>query len=145
MQRGRHIQESQDLAFGEGATFRNRKILHLARAPHSGIARSIDRVPNSIDRVLDSGIEVLICIERVADGIVPAWAFGGRSDLFSEGFVKLSGAEQNVFDSVPNAFGVQRLRDAVMLVAGHGFTIQTKNPGDFHLIAEFRPFNWETV
>lgn len=33
--------------------------------------------------------------------------------------------------------------DAViaMSVASHGFTIQTKNPGDFHLIAEFRPFN----
>ena len=37
--------------------------------------------------------------------------------------------------------------DAViaMSVASHGFTIQTKNPGDFQLIAEFRPFNWETV
>lgn len=32
-----------------------------------------------------------------------------------------------------------------MSVASHGFTIQTKNPGDFQLIAEFRPFNWETV
>lgn len=32
-----------------------------------------------------------------------------------------------------------------MSVASHGFTIQTKNPGDFQLIAEFRPFDWETV
>lgn len=32
-----------------------------------------------------------------------------------------------------------------MSAASHGFTIQTNNPGDFQLIAEFRPFNWETM
>ena len=32
-----------------------------------------------------------------------------------------------------------------MSVASHGFTIHTKNPKDFRLIAEFRPFNWETI
>jgi len=32
-----------------------------------------------------------------------------------------------------------------MCVASHGFTIQTKNPGDFRLISEFRPFDWQTV
>jgi predicted nucleic acid-binding protein len=37
--------------------------------------------------------------------------------------------------------------DAViaMSAASHGFTVQTKNPGDFQLIAEFRPFDWEVV
>jgi len=37
--------------------------------------------------------------------------------------------------------------DAViaMCVASHGFTVQTRNPGDFRLIAEFRPFDWQTV
>ena len=29
--------------------------------------------------------------------------------------------------------------------AGRGLVIQTKNPGDFKLIAEFRPFEWELV
>ena len=47
-----------------------------------------------------------------------------------------------------NLVGRARLtNDAViaMSVASHGFTIQTKNPGDFQLIAEFRPFDWEMV
>lgn len=47
-----------------------------------------------------------------------------------------------------NLVGRSRLtNDAViaMSVAGHGFTIQTKNPGDFQRIAEFRPFDWEVV
>ena len=47
-----------------------------------------------------------------------------------------------------NLVGKARLtNDAViaMSVASNGFTIQTKNPGDFQRIAEFRPFNWETV
>ena len=37
--------------------------------------------------------------------------------------------------------------DAViaMSVASHGFTIQTKNPGDFRRISEFRPFDWQSV
>lgn len=30
-------------------------------------------------------------------------------------------------------------------VAGRGFTVQTKNPGDFALIAEFRPFDWQQI
>jgi predicted nucleic acid-binding protein len=47
-----------------------------------------------------------------------------------------------------NLVGQARLtNDAViaMSVASHGFTIQTKNPGDFRLIAEFRPFDWEMI
>ena len=47
-----------------------------------------------------------------------------------------------------NLVGKARLtNDAViaMSVASSGVTIQTKNPGDFQLIAEFRPFDWETV
>ena len=47
-----------------------------------------------------------------------------------------------------NLVGQARLtNDAViaMSVASCGFTIQTKNPRHFQLIAEFRPFNWETV
>ena len=47
-----------------------------------------------------------------------------------------------------NLVGRSRLtNDAViaMSVASHGFTVQTKNPGDFQLIAEFRPFDWEMV
>ena len=46
-----------------------------------------------------------------------------------------------------NLVGKARLtNDALiaMCVAGHGFIVQTKNPGDFKLIAEFRPFNGET-
>lgn len=47
-----------------------------------------------------------------------------------------------------NLVGKARLtNDALiaMSVASHGFTIQTKNPGDFQLLAEFRPFDWEGV
>lgn len=47
-----------------------------------------------------------------------------------------------------NLVGKARLtNDALiaMSVASHGFTIQTKNPGDFQLLAEFRPFNWEAI
>jgi predicted nucleic acid-binding protein len=48
------------------------------------------------------------------------------------------------FNLVRNA---RMTNDAViaMSVASHGFTIQTKNPGDFRLIAEFRPFDWQTL
>ena len=47
-----------------------------------------------------------------------------------------------------NLVGKARLtNDAViaMSVASHGFTIQTKNPGDFQRLAEFRAFDWEAV
>lgn len=47
-----------------------------------------------------------------------------------------------------NLVGKARLtNDALiaMSAASHGFTIQTKNPGDFQLIAEFRAFDWEVV
>ena len=47
-----------------------------------------------------------------------------------------------------NLVGKARLtNDALiaMSVASHGFTVQTKNPGDFQLLAEFRPFDWEQV
>jgi predicted nucleic acid-binding protein len=47
-----------------------------------------------------------------------------------------------------NLVGRARLtNDAViaMSVASHGFTIQTKNPADFQLIAQFRSFDWEVV
>lgn len=32
-----------------------------------------------------------------------------------------------------------------MSCASRGLIVQTKNPGDFKLIAEFRPFEWEVV
>ena len=47
-----------------------------------------------------------------------------------------------------NLVGKARLtNDALiaMSVASHGFTVQTKNPGDFQLLAEFRHFDWEQV
>ena len=47
-----------------------------------------------------------------------------------------------------NRIGRARLtNDALiaMSVASHGFTIQTKNPRDFQLIAEFRPFDFQAV
>ncbi|MBI1763138.1 MAG: type II toxin-antitoxin system VapC family toxin [Acidobacteria bacterium] len=47
-----------------------------------------------------------------------------------------------------NLVGRARLtNDALiaMSVASHGFTVQTKNPGDFQLLAEFRPFDSEIV
>ena len=68
----------------------------------------------------------------------------GRRDWTSAGQVLSKIGQKYGF----NLVGKARLtNDAViaMSVASHGFTIQTKNPGDFHLIAEFRPFNWEMV
>jgi predicted nucleic acid-binding protein len=68
----------------------------------------------------------------------------GRSDWTSAGQVLSRIGQKYGF----NLVGQARLtNDAViaMSVASHGFTIQTKNPGDFHLIAEFRSFSWETV
>ena len=68
----------------------------------------------------------------------------GRRDWTSAGQVLSKIGQKYGF----NLVGKARLtNDAViaMSAASHGFTIQTKNPGDFHLIAEFRPFNWEMV
>jgi len=68
----------------------------------------------------------------------------GRGDWTSAGQVLSRIGQKYGFNLVSKA---RLTNDALiaMSVASHGFTIQTKNPGDFHLIAEFRPFNWETV
>jgi predicted nucleic acid-binding protein len=68
----------------------------------------------------------------------------GRRDWTTAGTVLSKVGQKYGF----NLVGKARLtNDAViaMSVASHGFTIQTKDPGDFQLIAEFRPFDWETV
>ena len=67
-----------------------------------------------------------------------------RRDWTSAGQVLAKVGQKHGF----NLVGKARLtNDAViaMSVASHGFTIQTKNPGDFQLLAEFRPFDWEMV
>jgi predicted nucleic acid-binding protein len=68
----------------------------------------------------------------------------GRGDWTSAGQVLCKIGEKYGFDLVNNS---RLTNDAViaMGVASHGFTIHTKNPGDFRLIAEFRPFDWQTV
>jgi predicted nucleic acid-binding protein len=68
----------------------------------------------------------------------------GRSDWTSAGQVLSRIGQKYGFSLVSNA---RLTNDALiaMSVASHGFTIQTKNPGDFKLIAEFRHFNWEAV
>ena len=67
-----------------------------------------------------------------------------RRDWTSAGQVLAKVGQKHGFNLVGRA---RLTNDAViaMSVASHGFTIQTKNPGDFQLIAEFRPFDWETV
>ena len=67
-----------------------------------------------------------------------------RSDWTTAGQVLSRIGQKYGFNLVSKA---RLTNDAViaMSVASHGFTIQTKNSGDFQLIAEFRPFNWETV
>lgn len=67
-----------------------------------------------------------------------------RSDWTSAGQVLSKIGQKYGFNLVSKT---RLTNDALiaMSVAGHGFTIQTKNPDDFQLIAEFRPFNWETV
>lgn len=43
--------------------------------------------------------------------------------------------------------GSRLTNDALIAVsvADRGFTVQTKNPGDFALIAEFRRFDWQQI
>ncbi|MBX3280444.1 MAG: hypothetical protein KF868_20795 [Acidobacteria bacterium] len=43
--------------------------------------------------------------------------------------------------------GSRLTNDALIAVsvAGRGFTVHTKNPGDFALIAEFRPFDRQQI
>ncbi len=67
-----------------------------------------------------------------------------RGDWTTAGHVLSRIGQKYGFNLVSKA---RLTNDAViaMSVASHGFTIQTKNPVDFELIAEFRPFNWETV
>ncbi len=71
--------------------------------------------------------------------LVPA-----SGDWTSAGHVLCNIGQKYGFNLVSNA---RLTNDAViaMCVASHGFTIQTKNPGDFRLIAEFRDFDWQTV
>jgi predicted nucleic acid-binding protein len=71
--------------------------------------------------------------------LVPA-----SGDWISAGHVLCRIGQRYGFNHIRNA---RLTNDAViaMCVASHGFTIQTKNPGDFRLIAEFRPFDWQTV
>ncbi len=67
-----------------------------------------------------------------------------RNDWTSAGLVLSKVGQKHGF----NLVGKARLtNDALiaMSAASHGFAVQTKNPGDFQLIAQFRPFDWEIV
>ncbi len=68
----------------------------------------------------------------------------GRIEWTSAGIVLSKIGGKHGFDLIGRA---RMTNDALlaMSVASHGFTVQTKNPGDFKLIAEFRTFNWEAV
>lgn len=68
----------------------------------------------------------------------------GRTEWTSAGIVLSKIGRKHGFNLIGRA---RMTNDALlaMSVASHGFTIQTKNPRDFKLIAEFRPFKWETV
>jgi predicted nucleic acid-binding protein len=68
----------------------------------------------------------------------------GRRDWTSAGRVLNKIGQKYGFNLVSKA---RLTNDAViaMSVASQDFTVQTKNPADFQLIAEFRPFKWETV
>ena len=71
--------------------------------------------------------------------LVPA-----SGDWTSAGHVLCKIGQKYGFNLVSNA---RLTNDAViaMCVASRGFTLQTKNPRDFRLIAEFRHFDWQTV
>ncbi len=68
----------------------------------------------------------------------------GRTEWTSAGIVLSKIGRKHGFDLIGRA---RMTNDALlaMSVASHGFTVQTKNPRDFKLIAEFRPFKWEPV
>jgi predicted nucleic acid-binding protein len=68
----------------------------------------------------------------------------GRSDWTCAGQVLSRIGQKYGFSLVRKA---RLTNDALiaMSAASHGFTIKTKNPGDFQMIAEFRSFNWEAV
>ena len=68
----------------------------------------------------------------------------GRTEWTSAGIVLSKIGRKHGFNLIGRA---RMTNDALlaMSVASHGFTVQTKNPRDFKLIAEFRPFKWETV
>ena len=68
----------------------------------------------------------------------------GRTEWTSAGIVLSRIGHKHGF----NLIGRSRMTNDALLamsVASHGFTVQTKNPGDFKLIAEFRPFDWKAV
>lgn len=67
-----------------------------------------------------------------------------RRDWTSAGQVLSKVGQKYGFNLVGKA---RMTNDAViaMSVASHGLTVQTKNPGDFQLIAEFRSFDWEAI
>jgi predicted nucleic acid-binding protein len=77
--------------------------------------------------------------EKVGRLLVPA-----RNDWASAGQVLSRIGQKYGFNLVGKA---RMINDALiaMSAASHGLTVQTKNPGDYRRIAEFRPFDWEVV